>query len=354
METRYVKNGESPTETGMSESPGTAENAMDRVGVRLVKKSDLSEMKKIWKLCFGDEDEFIDFYFSSRDWMRETAVLLQGGRVVSMLTVIPVEMIGTDGKQYRAAMLYAIATHPAFQKRGFADELIEFINGRLLSDKIPTTLLVPASEDLFRFYGKRGYQDGFYVREAVLNRGEIERLARLVQTGEGELPYRQVRAAGTIPGPHPEPAAPCKITPVEPTEYNDLRRAVLKGHPYLGYRDEEISFEKQLARKFGTDIYSIEINGEQGCAYAERISQEEVVVKEILIPDQYLAEALKQMAELLPAEKYIVRTPPWSGEILGGGVRPFGMLRFNEKNSKLVNRASSSVDPGFYLGIAYD
>lgn len=297
--------------------------------MRLVKKEDLEELKEIWKLSFGDEDSFIDFYFQTRNWLEETAVLLLDGRIVSMLTMIPADMIGGNNEKLKASMLYAIATHPEFQKRGFADQLIEFSNQDLLSKHICVTLLVPAGEELFRFYEKRGYQDAFFVREAVLNRDEIKSLAG------GD-------------------AISSLIAPTDPVCYNRIRRKLLEGHSYLDYRDEEISFEKQLGRIYDTDLLSVEIDGTEGCAYYERISQEEVIVKELLIPDQYLAAALMQISALIPGEKYIVRTPPHSGEIFGGVIRPFGMLRINGDDGKQIKVESGLVKHDSYLGIAYD
>jgi ribosomal protein S18 acetylase RimI-like enzyme len=335
---------------------------------RLARAEDLKELKEVWKLCFGDEDSFIDFYFENRDWQKETAVLIQDGRAVSMLTMIPVDLIEKDCVKYRVSMLYAIATHPEFRKRGYADRLIEFSNEYLLSQQVFATLLVPAEEELFGFYRKLGYKNGFFIREAVLSRGEIENLAGKKppaiepagagRTAEPEPQPRQIRAAGLEPelravrAAGPERAVTVK--PVDPAEYNRIRRKQLKGRPWLDYRDEEISFEKQLANMYGTDLYSVEIGGTEGCAYAERISEEEVVVKELLIPDQCAAAALKQLSELLPAEKYTVRTPPDTGEALGGSVRPFGMLRFNREGGKSVSAASHPVDTDSYLGIAFD
>ncbi|HYE67115.1 MAG TPA: GNAT family N-acetyltransferase, partial [Anaerovoracaceae bacterium] len=85
--------------------------------MRRAKIEDLKGLTEVWKLTFGDEDSFIDLYFQSRDWLNETAVLLLDGRIVSMLTMIPVDMIGETGESCKASMLYAIATHPDFQKR---------------------------------------------------------------------------------------------------------------------------------------------------------------------------------------------------------------------------------------------
>ncbi|MDD3168368.1 MAG: GNAT family N-acetyltransferase [Eubacteriales bacterium] len=290
--------------------------------MRHAKKEDLKELKEIWKLAFGDEDRFINLYFQSRDWSSETAVLLVDGRIVSMQTVIPVHLIGEDGGKSSAAMLYAVATHPDFQKRGFADQLIGFSNQTLLSEGISITVLVPATEELFRFYGKRGYHKGFYIREAVLSRADIEALAG-------------------------RDSSCCRISSIEAAEYNLLRKRLLRGQPYLDYREEELSFQKKLARMSGADLYVLELGGTEGCAYAERISQEEVIVKELLLPEHSLSAAVCRISALLPAEKYTVRTPPHCGEALGGMVRPFGMLRMNSRNDCPSGLQS-------YLGIAYD
>jgi predicted acetyltransferase len=296
--------------------------------IRLVNREDLDGLKEIWRRSFGDPESYIDFYFGIRDWLSETAVLLEDGKAVSMLTMIPADMIDEEGGRCSAAMLYAIATHPDYQKRGFADRLIEFSNQYLLSKQIAVTLLVPASEDLFRFYTKSGYRDAFYVREAALSRGDIDLL-------RGE-------------------PRPCRFVPVKPMEYNALRRKLLEGHPYLSYRDDEVSFQKLSSQLFNADLYAIVIGDAAGCAYAERISEEEVVVKELLIPEQLLIPTVKRIAELLPADHYMIRTPVHAGEILGGRIRHFGMLRDNRTIGAGTPAETGCPIRESYIGIAYD
>lgn len=296
--------------------------------VRLVNREDLADLKEIWRRSFGDSEGYIDFYFKTRDWLSETAVLLEDGKAVSMLTMVPVHMIDEEGGKHSASMLYAIATHPDYQKRGFADRLIEFSNQYLLSRQIAVTLLVPASEELFGFYAKRGYRAGFYSREAVLSRDSIEKL-----TG----------GSGT-----------CTVVPVKPMEYNVIRGKLLEGHPYLSYRDDEVAFQKQSSRMYGADLYAIVVGDDAGCAYAERISEEEVIVKELLIPEQHIVTAVKRIAELLPADKYMFRTPAHAGEALGGRVRPFGMLRDNSTDDSGAAAIARTPAGDSYIGIAYD
>lgn len=307
------------------------------MNTRLATREDLEDLKEIWRLCFGDEESFIALYFQSRDWISETAILEADGRIVSMLTMIPVRMVDETGVSCSASMLYAIATHPNYRKRGYADRLIEFSNQYLVSKQTNISLLVPASEELFRFYEKLGYQNGFFIREAILTRDDVTRTP--ASTAKGSiLPNRPSVHAVTV----------------EPLQYNRIRRNLLGGHSYLDYRDDEIAFQKNLASLFHADLFALKIDEAIGCACAERISEDEVILKELLVPEQYLVSAVLQLSELFPAEKYIVRTPVFSGTVLGGEVRPFGMLRYNQPDVKFAGANYCEPSAESYLGIAYD
>lgn len=291
--------------------------------IRHASADDLMALKAIWKLCFGDEGDFINLYFKSRDWLSETMVLFRDGKAASMLTMIPTELVGEDGGRQRAAMLFAIATHPDYRKRGFAERLIEYSNRYLKDNKVFTTLLVPAGEALFRYYKSCGYRNGFYIREAILNRDEI--------LAEGKIPD-------------------CRIFSISPEEYNQRRRKQLAGHDYLDYKDAEIAFQKTLGTIADADILAIEMGDAEGCAYYERISAETVIVKEILLPDRFLVPALIRLSEQIPFHQIILRTPAWCGEPKGGKLRAFGMIRYNEE----AYDKGADTDNLPYLGVAFD
>lgn len=293
------------------------------VDIRLAQKDDLQRQKELWKICFGDEDDYIDFYFDNMYKQEQTAVLLWDEEIVAMATMIPAALVMEDNKRFDLSMLYAIATHPKFQGKGFSSQIMDFCHAYLENQNQDMSILVPAQESLFGFYEKKGYQDGFYIREVTLTRDQIMR-----------------------PGGYQEEGV--IITPVTPSSYNIIRRAQLKGKVYVDYANEEIAYQKQLCQKYGGDLYGLEVGGIRGCAVVEVMSETEVLIKEILMPDHLVREGIMQIAKVLPAQKYRVRLPASLGAHLGGQARHFGMMKgFEEKN--IV-----SPDARGYLGIAYD
>lgn len=292
------------------------------VDIRLAQKDDLPRQKELWKTCFGDEDDYIDFYFDNKYKEKQTAVLLWDEEIVAMATMIPAALVMENNKRFDLSMLYAIATHPGFQGKGLSTQIMDFCHAYLEGQNQDMSILVPAQESLFDFYEKRGYRDGFYIREVTLTRDQI---MGLQGSKEGAT-----------------------ITPTPPSSYNTIRRDQLEGKVYIDYANEEIAYQKQLCQKYGGDLYGLEVGETRGCAVVEVMSETEVLIKEILMPDHLVKEGIRQIARVLPAQKYRVRLPAGLGAHLGGQVRHFGMIKgFKEKNI-------IPLDARGYLGIAYD
>jgi ribosomal protein S18 acetylase RimI-like enzyme len=292
--------------------------------VRLAKVGEIARQKEIWQLCFGDSDHYIDFYYANRYKEDETLLLLQDGEIAAMLTMLPIKTITADKRSFNTTMLYAIATHPQYQKRGLATRLIDFAC-RYLSEKRHTfSVLVPSEQRLFDFYRRQGYCDGFYIRETSFTGKWIETM-------------------------HVGEAYQCTISDITPEEYNQRRNKQLSGKLYVSYADEEIAYQKKLSQQFGADIYGIEIEEVQGCAVIEKINSDKVFIKEILIPDELLPVAVKYITKLLPAKEYIMRTPAFLGQQLEGSVRPFVMIRSNQEFGLEIK-----LEDLGYLGFAFD
>lgn len=292
--------------------------------IRLARKGETARQKEIWKSCFGDSDSYIDFYYRNRYIEDETVVLLHDREITAMLTRIPVKMVIPDNRSFTTAMLYAIATHPNYQKKGFATELIDFCGQYFRTGQNELLVLVPATMQLFNFYRKLGFQDGFYIRESLLISDRIQGLS--------------------INSSHH-----CIISSVSPEEYNRRRNNQLRGRFFISYADEDISYQKMLSQQSGTDVYAVDIEDIQGCLAVERMSSDKILIKELLLPDKYIDVAFKQIVLHLPAKEYFLRTPGYFNEHFGGSIRPFGMI----KVPKDMDIVITPEDLG-YLGFAFD
>ena len=291
--------------------------------VRLAKKGDIRQQKEIWKLCFGDSDHYIKFYFKNMYKEDETLLLFEDESIASMLTMLPVKIITADQRSFDSAMLYAVATHPNFQNQGFSNQLIDFAHQYLRKKGVFFTVLVPSGQQLFNFYRKQGYEDGLYIRELLFNREMIEQVDKDIN-------------------------CPFVLSRISPEKYNQIRNQKLIGKFYVEYADDKILYQKQLSQESGADIFSINCNGIQGCVAIERLNANRVFIKELLIPEELIPGAVKHIAGLFPAREYVVRTPAYSGQQLSG-IRPFGMIKAIQRNDFEITPETRG-----YLGFAFD
>jgi hypothetical protein len=121
------------------------------------------------------------------------------------------------------------------------------------------------------------------------------------------------------------------------------------GYPYVSYEDEDIQFQKEISMLSGGDVFSTKSSLGLGCFSIERFSEELVIIKDLLIQEELLVLALKEISKIVPANQYIVRIPPFVEGMAGGDVRAFGMAKASEKIS--INPATEVRG---YLGLAFD
>jgi GNAT superfamily N-acetyltransferase len=120
---------------------------------------DIAELRRI---CFDESEQYIEFYLANRFTPHNTLVYVEQGRAVASLTLLPAT-VTTPGRTFPAAYVYAVATLPAFRRRGIAGALLDYA-----ATKVPALealLLIPASEELADYYAKFGYRYSVYRKE---------------------------------------------------------------------------------------------------------------------------------------------------------------------------------------------
>lgn len=108
---------------------------------------------ELWKLAFGDSDEFINNYLDFAAAGDCFYALQVNGKVVSFLNLIPLSY-SLNGKSFKGLYLFGVATDPAFRGEGFSRKLLR---DSLTGCEADFVVTVPASESLFGFYGLQGF-----------------------------------------------------------------------------------------------------------------------------------------------------------------------------------------------------
>lgn len=288
--------------------------------LRCSRPEETPRLKELWKLAFGDEDACIDFFFTGGYHPENMLVLLEDGVIVTMLYLMPLTLKGphiTASAHY----VYALATHPSARQKGYGRQLLAYADQQLhqLGDDCIT--VVPAQPSLHKFFSTVGFSECFATR--------LE-----------EVPAALV----------PDAAPGAELTPLTPQDYNALRRTLLEGNYYVDYDDCLIIYQAGLSRMSGAGLYRLELEGETGCAAVEYADEDTVVIKELLLSDRLLPQAVAQLARRLRARHYHVRTPAFRPGLVGSYIQPFGMIKWYnpEKASGWLR------EPLSYMGLGFD
>ena len=115
---------------------------------------EISALRQLWKLAFGDEDSFIDLFFEKGFAPERCRSLTIEGQTAAALYWFDAECQGQ-----RIAYLYGVATHPDYRGRGLCRKLMTDTHNHLLSLGYSGVLLVPQKESLREMYRNMGYAD---------------------------------------------------------------------------------------------------------------------------------------------------------------------------------------------------
>lgn len=129
--------------------------------IRLATASDADRLKRIWHTCFGDPEQYIEFFFQNEFDPQKTVVFEADGQACSMFFLLD-STVWISGAEHQAAYLYAAATLPEYRSRGFMGRMIQFSGELCRAMGKGYIVLVPASESLFDYYSRFGFQTYFY------------------------------------------------------------------------------------------------------------------------------------------------------------------------------------------------
>lgn len=153
----------------------------------------LPRLRELWKAAFGDEDEFLDAFYSLAYSPGRCRCLMVDGQIAAALYWFEVTFTGA-----RFAYIYGVATDPVFRGRGLCRALMEDVREILKNQGFDGILLYPASEGLSRMYAKMGYTRCTTVSEFTCEAAEEAVPLRLVEKDEYAALRRGLLPAGGV------------------------------------------------------------------------------------------------------------------------------------------------------------
>lgn len=119
-------------------------------------KKSIPLMKSLWREVFGDDDAFIDCFFSNFYRPSRTFLAFEDGRLVSMLYYMDVNAKYFK-KKMKCAYLYGVATTLSERRRGHFRRLHEMFLEEISKKKYDMAVVLPENEGLYGLYKSIGY-----------------------------------------------------------------------------------------------------------------------------------------------------------------------------------------------------
>ena len=291
------------------------------IDMRPSRPDEAEEQKRLWKQAFGDDPRYIDWFYQCCWHPENMLLLLEDGKLASMLALLPHGLTLPNGAEATAYYVYALATDAAVRSKGYGRQLLHYVDDHLKALGADCVTVVPAEPSLFKFFGTVGFAPGFSTRKVELLRDESK-----------------------------EPQSGDQVFPATPEEYNAIRNRLLAGTPAVTYDTELVRYQEGMCRLSGSGLYRILAGGVEGCAAVEYADEESVLFKELLLPRQNIPQALAVFAQILPGRRCHVRTPAYWEGLPGSYLQPFGMLKwYNPDKAALWQEGTKG-----YMGLGFD
>lgn len=117
-------------------------------------------VRKMWKTCFEDSDEYMELYFREKYRNENTLVYFDDHQAVASLQMLPY-IFTFHQTEIPIAYFSGLCTLPEARKKGFMAALIRQAFEVLQQRQIPLAVLVPQEDWLLRFYDKFGFAQTF-------------------------------------------------------------------------------------------------------------------------------------------------------------------------------------------------
>lgn len=293
-----------------------------------------SDLKRLWRACFGDSEDYISFFFEHRYIPENCLVYVDRmiKRPVAMLHLLPVT-ISEDGGLSSAQYIYAACTRSDYRKQGIMAQLLDTAIKLGQSRGIKYSVTVPAERHLFRYYGKHGFYRSYKVRMVYMSRSDLLFLSK----GSMEI-------KGSV-----------RETMMQLNEIYAFRRDMLIDREgYVNWDMNAFKYAVGIHEQDGGHIITVAYKGDLGYAFCSP-DGDTVRITEFIAKEHFAAVLIKRILQSYPkAQKFIFRLPVCDtffekyGEVLD-----FAMIARNDGKTPVSMTTLEGIRAP-YLGLPLD
>ncbi len=153
----------------------------------------IPQLRTLWKTAFGDEDAFLDAFFSTGFSPDRCGCIFAEDQIAAVLYWFDVSCAGQ-----KFAYLYAVATDPVHRGKGLCRQLMEDTAAHLGALGYHGLILVPQQESLRAMYRKMGFSDCGRVSSFTAPPEDVPLSLRRLTAGEYAARRRQLLPPGGV------------------------------------------------------------------------------------------------------------------------------------------------------------
>ena len=259
-----------------------------------------SRLADLWWQAFGAPQRVPRYFLNNCFSPRDCLVYRVGDEIAAAVYLLPASVLAGGGT-LQAHYIFAAATLPRFRSRGYMSSLLAYaaIAGADRGDRF--SVVLPAGEGLYRFYGKLGYTLFFKARYLTVAPGRLRAVSG--------------------------PAVPGRVLP-DFRCLNALRARCLAGcGGSVLWSDRMFHFAAGMNAVYGDTLVCASSGGESAYALC-RVEENVCTVLETMVGGRTFPLLAGAVLRQAPAGEYRFRLPAQAGPFAGEGeTRPFGMIR---------------------------
>lgn len=239
-----------------------------------VSLTDINERQalfNIWKICFEDEDSYINAFFD--EWAEKAVIIgaYADGELIGATYLLSTQCVAENGR-INALYLYALGILPPYRGKGLGEKIIAFAKEEA-KKREALLFLCPANEKLSRYYKDLGFSGAFCLKK-----------------------YKTELSCGDE----------IEITSVSASEYASIRNKALSYPGCIIWDEDAIAFS---ANEYGSCLYRARIGDGEYPLFVSCAKDGVLIIKECLAPDEYIQQILNSMMSIFGCKNADVYLP---------------------------------------------